>query len=73
MGGMILNISQKIGKNVHNRRKKLQMSQEELAFHCQISTKYLGQIERGEANPSIKVLDQISNSLNTSISNLIKN
>lgn len=39
------------------------MTQEELGASCAISYKFLGAVERGEENPSLKTLEKISEGL----------
>jgi transcriptional regulator with XRE-family HTH domain len=63
-----VNISQNLGSNIRARRKELRISQEELARRCNIDRSYMGQIERGTANPSLAVIDAIAHSLVESIS-----
>lgn len=49
-----------IGKSIKNRRKELEITQPHLAELAQISVNTLYQIERGQGNPSLKVLNKIS-------------
>lgn len=59
-----------LAKNVRVGRKKLGMSQEELAHRVGIDVRYLGGIERKQENPSLKVIDAIAIALNTSVAEL---
>ena len=63
---------QEIGLSLRNRRKMLDITQPDLAEMAQISINTLYKIERGEANPSIKVLNKIANVLGLEISLGIK-
>ena len=68
----VVNISQNLGLNIRARRKELAISQEELARRCNIDRSYMGQIERGTANPSLVVIDAIAYSLVVSTSELLR-
>ena len=68
----VVNISQNLGLNIRARRKELAISQEELARRCNIDRSYMGQIERGTANPSLAVIDAIAYSLVGSTSELLR-
>ena len=59
-----------IGKQIRSLRKKQNLSQEQLALMAEITTAYLGQIEREEKNPTIKLVEKISNVLGISLSQL---
>lgn len=63
----------KLGWNILNRRRALDISQECLAYSSDVDRTYMGKIERGKANPSFKVLHKLSRILHTTISELTKN
>jgi transcriptional regulator with XRE-family HTH domain len=42
----------------------INMSQEELAEKCDVSTSYIGLVERGERKPSLEIVLKIANTLN---------
>lgn len=52
-----------IGAKIREERKKKGLTQEQLAQQINISTAYMGQIERGERNPSLDIIVNISNAL----------
>lgn len=62
--------TQNIGEKIRLLRLQKGMSQEQLALHSGINTSYLGQVERGEKNPTIKTLEKIVSGLDTSLGNL---
>ena len=68
-----MTITQNIGETIRLLRQKKRMSQEQLALQAGINTSYLGQVERGEKNPTIKTLEKIANALEISLSDLISN
>ncbi len=47
-------------------------SQEDLSFETDIDRAYLAKIEKGRANPSIKILYKISRKLKITLSDLLK-
>lgn len=57
-----------IGERVRKLRMKNQLSQEQLAFAAEITTAYLGQIERNEKNPTVLVISKICDALGIELS-----
>lgn len=57
-----------LGKRIRHLRRTKDLSQEELAEKANISSKYLGEIERGKANLTIDITEKISIALNIEIS-----
>ena len=58
--------------NVRRLRKVVGLSQEELAFQCEIDRTYISKVERGVANPSLLILARIAEVLEVSIEELVK-
>lgn len=58
--------------NVIKYRKAQNLSQEELAFKCNLHRTYIGMIERAEKNITLINMEIISKALNVSISKLLK-
>lgn len=56
-----------IGEKIRILRVTKGWSQEKLALSADITPSYLGQIERSEKNPTIKILEQISDALDVSL------
>ena len=65
-------ISTIVGHRIRDRRKKLGMTQEELAHLSGCSYNYIGQLERGEKNATVKKLAQISRALDYPLSELFE-
>ena len=61
-----------MGLRIKNRRKKLSMTQEEIAEKLNISVKHFSEVERGIAGLSIENLIKISEILNLSLDYIIK-
>lgn len=57
-----------IGKRIHELRIERGLSQEKLALRANITTTYLGLLERNLKNPTVKVIEQICNQLDISLS-----
>ncbi len=62
-----------VADNIKKRRKALKISQERLAYMAAVDRTYLGKIEKGEANPSLKILKKLSRTLKTTVSLLVAN
>ena len=48
------------GQLVRKYRKEKNMSQEQLALLCNMDRSYLGRIERGEVNPTLEKIYELS-------------
>ena len=57
-------LGETIGQTIREKRKKKKMSIEELADAADINDKFLGEVERGEKEPSIMTVMKIANGLN---------
>ena len=53
-------------------RKDKNLSQEELAFRCDLDRTYISLLERGLRQPTLAVIFKICNALETSTSSFIK-
>jgi len=53
-------------------RKEMGVSQEKLAEMADIDRTYISQLERALVNPSLAILVRVANSLNVSLSELLK-
>ncbi|RJQ35785.1 XRE family transcriptional regulator [Candidatus Microgenomates bacterium] len=62
----------KLGERIKELRKKLNMTQEDLAFKVGVDRSYMGFVERGEKNPTLDKLIKISQSLKVSLSELFQ-
>ncbi len=61
-----------LGKRIREERIKLNLTQEQLAEYVDISTSYMGQIERGERSVTLDSLLRISNRLSVSVDYLLR-
>lgn len=60
----------KFGQNLKRIRKRMNMTQEELATKMEISRSYLSDIENGRKNLSIKTVKKLADSLGLSVNDL---
>ena len=59
-----------LGRNIRKARKILNISQEELAFRCELHRTYLSDIERGVRNLSFSSLVALARGLGSTVSEL---
>lgn len=59
------------GKHVKDLRTERNLSQSELAFKVNFNRNYIGMIERGERNPSLKSLHRLARALDVTLSQLM--
>ena len=65
-------LTNKLGKRIRNYRRELGFSQEQLAEKSRCHPTYIGQIERGEKNPTIESIEKITRALGISLSQLLE-
>jgi transcriptional regulator with XRE-family HTH domain len=52
-----------LGRNVRAHRKRLGLSQEQLALETEMKRSYLSDLERGTRNPSVKAIERLAAAL----------
>jgi len=52
-----------LGRNVRRVREGLGASQEEIAFKAGLNRAYLSDVERGERNPTVRVVGRLAKAL----------
>lgn len=57
------NTLKQLGNRIRDLRIEIDLSQEKLAFACDLDRTYIGSVERGERNISILNIVKISNAL----------
>lgn len=62
----------RFGNQIKRIRISKNMSQEKLALEAGLDRSYVGQVERGERNPSLKNVKRIAEAMNVSLSNLME-
>lgn len=60
-----------LGERVRNARKKLNLTQEQFGESIDVTSAYVGQIERNERTPSLRRLKEIAQKLEVSVEYLL--
>ncbi len=60
-----------LGANLCRIRRARGLSQEELAEISGLSNRYIGKIERGDANPTLDILMRLATSVNVGLSEIL--
>ncbi len=66
-------IRYEIGSRIKQLRIKKGLSQEKLAELAELNMSYIGQVERGEKNPSVETVYRICRAMDADMSQLFKN
>jgi len=61
-----------LGQRIREERTKYRLTQEQLAEAAQVNESYIGQVERGEKNPSLETVVNIANSLGVTVDYLLQ-
>ena len=72
-GGLGMELNRAVGENIKRIRKTKKLSMERTAEMAGVSRSMLGQIERGEANPSVAILGRIAKALKVPAEVLLEN
>ncbi len=65
-------VLKQIGLNFRVERTKKQLSQEKYAELANVHTNYIGKVERGEQNLTVKKIVDLTNSLEIPLGNILK-
>lgn len=63
--------SNKFGAKLKALRLERELSQEELAFQCNMQASHIGQLERGQKNPTLDTMAKIARGLDMSLPELL--
>jgi len=63
-------INEKLGKRIYTLRKKVGLTQDELAYQAKLDYSYMNEIEKGKRNPSVKRVYLIARALKVTLSEL---
>jgi len=67
-----MNLQRKFGLVIKELRLEKELSQESLANQSDIDRTYISDIEKGERNISLKIIERLSETLQISLSELFK-
>jgi transcriptional regulator with XRE-family HTH domain len=67
-----MRLARAFGRNVRRKRKERGLSQEALADAVRLAPTYVGQLERGQRNPTLKVVETFARVLKTDPLDLLK-
>lgn len=67
-----MTINKQIGKRIQYLRNQKGISQLDLALEAGVNRNYLSDLERGERNPTLKVLVKIAEALGVDLSTLVQ-
>ena len=62
-----ITIEERFGMRIRELRNLQHMSQEELAFRCQLSKNYVSDVERGRRNVSLNAIEKFAHGLNVNL------
>jgi transcriptional regulator with XRE-family HTH domain len=65
-------VARQFGKAVKELRLKKGMTQQQLADACGLDISYVGQIERGQRNPTLGVMQGLASILGVRLSDLLR-
>ncbi len=61
----------RLGGKIFHQRKSKELSQEQLALLSTVNRTYLSKIEKGRANPSVRILGKLARVLRVKIKDLL--
>ena len=67
-----MNVNKQLGMRVRYLREQKGMTLEELSFESNVNKNYLSDLERGNRNPTVKLLERIALALDISLETLFK-
>ena len=62
-----MNVLTQLGMRIRYLRKQKGLSQEDLALEAGVNKNYLSDLERGNRNPSLMILEKIAKALDVSL------
>jgi transcriptional regulator with XRE-family HTH domain len=67
-----LSVSQGFGRVLREARVQKEMTQQQLADACGLDISYVGQVERGQRNPTLGVMHGLATVLGVKLSDLFR-
>ena len=66
-----MDVAKEFGKKLREKRKSLGLSQDKLALDAEIDRSYIGRVERGEVNVTLKVVYTLAATLKCEVKILL--
>ena len=67
-----MNVNKELGMRIRYLREKRKMTLEDLSFESNVNKNYLSDLERGNRNPTVKILTRIAEALDVTLEELFK-
>lgn len=67
-----MNVNKQLGMRIRYLREQKKMTLEDLSFESNVNKNYLSDLERGNRNPTVKILERIALALGISLETLFK-
>jgi transcriptional regulator with XRE-family HTH domain len=67
-----LDVLSQLGKRIMYLRKERHLTQLQLSLDCGLSKSYLSDLERGQRNPTVKILNRLALALDVTIEELFR-
>lgn len=67
-----MNVNKQLGMRIRYLREQKKMTLEDLSFEADINKNYLSDLERGNRNPTVKILEKIAMALEITLEELFK-
>ena len=67
-----MNVNKQLGMRIRYLREQKGLTLEDLSFESNVNKNYLSDLERGNRNPTVKILERISLALDISLEELFK-
>lgn len=67
-----MNVNKQLGMRIRYLREQRKMTLEDLSFESNVNKNYLSDLERGNRNPTVKILERIAIALDITLEELFK-
>ena len=67
-----MNTNTELGMRIRYLREQKKMTLEDLSFESNVNKNYLSDLERGNRNPTVKILSRIAEALEVTLEELFK-
>lgn len=64
-------VYKRLGGKISKQRRVASLSQEQVSMACHVDRTYIGRLEQGKANPSLRVMIKVARALKISLSDLL--